>query len=262
MTDLLDEDTTSGTPAALLGRDLDPVPRAASWAAATTQGMNRANNQDAFAQLGSVFAVADGMGGLADGRRAAELAVSAVVHGWQHFATATDVRNLFLSINHQVLGLAEIAGERVGTTLVSAHVEAGRVTIASVGDSRAYRLRRGALELLTRDHNLRGELLSAGISPSAEEVKGPLRSLTSYLGQEPQGLQIDVRSVGIVRGDRLLLCSDGVHGAFSHGDLSRIVSDGTPHECTQRLASANKAPGNDDATAVVVDISTPEDIWK
>lgn len=261
MRDLLDDDTTSAGPMALLAEEFSPVARVTSWAAATVQGANRTNNQDAFGQLGSVFAVADGMGGLADGRAAAELAVRQMAHGWKSQATADDIRQFIHHINRQVLDLATAAGQRVGTTLVAALVAEGRATIVSVGDSRVYRLRRGALELLTRDHNLRGELLDAGISPTAEEVRGPLRALTSFLGQPGEELQVDVRSIAMVPGDRLLLCSDGVHGAFSHRDLSRIVGAGTPHECAQMLAPSTGPVGMDDATAIIVEVANYEDIY-
>jgi len=254
--DTFDEDSTSGTPMALIERDR----LVANWAAATTQGLKRSNNQDAFGQSDSVFAVADGMGGLSHGRRAADMAVQAVVDGWSAPGDA-DIRDLVGDASEMVRSLMASTETRIGTTMVAVRVEESRATVVHAGDSRAYRLRGGSLELVTRDHNLRGEMLAAGIPPSAQDVAGPMRALTSFVGLRREELRVDVRSFSLLPGDRILLCTDGVHGVFSHAELTAAVAHGSPHECAQRLASARTSTGADDATALLIEIRGSDDLW-
>lgn len=258
--DTFDDDSTSGRLSDLVARDSGPRRFLTNWAASTAQGQRRTRNQDAFNQRGPVFAVADGMGGLAHGREAADTAVRMIIDRWQEFLPAPELRTLVADVNREILTLSDADGSSAGTTLVAVRVMHGQITIASIGDSRAYRLRNGTLELLTRDHNLRSELLDAGIRPSMEDVDGPLRALTSYLGQPASELALDVRSISVAVGDRLLLCSDGVHGRFAHADLRNLLEAGTPHDAAQTLASSGGRVGADDATAVVIDLVDPQEL--
>jgi len=128
-----------------------------------------------------------------------------------------------------------------------------QATVVHVGDSRIYRIRGSHAELLTRDQNLRSELLAAGIIPGTARSPGPLRALTSHLGKPNHELQIDVRSVSLLAGDRLVLCTDGVFDEMSHGELSGRVSSGTATTAANRLTALL---AGDDATAIVIDIGS------
>jgi len=133
-----------------------------------------------------------------------------------------------------------------------------QATIIHVGDSRIYRIRDDQAELLTRDHNLRAELLSAGIVPKSTPTFGPLRALTSYLGMLNEDLHVDVRSVALREGDLLVLCTDGVFDDRSHGDFtSRLIaySKLSAAEVAEAL-TAGVQP--DDATAVALFIGTAD----
>src|SRR5205085_282237 len=102
---------------------------------------------------------------------------------------------------------AEEAG--MGTTLTAMYVGAEEVSIAHVGDSRAYRLRDGALERLTDDHSLVDELIREGRLTPEEALEHPQRSvITRALGNESD-VEVDTRSVSGRSGDIYLLCSDG-----------------------------------------------------
>jgi len=250
---VLEDDSTSDTPRLLIDQ---PGPQnlvVVDWAVLSVQGRQRLRNEDAWAQGGPVFAVADGMGGLANGNQASAVAVNAVLRYW----TVRDVpsaEKVVRAANAEVRAAAGGASGEVpasGTTLSALRIGNDKALAVHVGDSRVYRVRRSQAELLTRDHNLRSELLATGIVPKSVQSLGPLRALTSYLGMPDQDLQIDVRSVGLRPGDRILLCTDGVFGEISHRQLAELAGVGDAALAAQSLIAV---AGADDATAMVVDI--------
>jgi len=250
MIDLLDEDdSTTGSPRALIDQ---PGPQSlivADWAAESVQGRQRLCNEDSWRQLGPVFVVADGMGGLAAGDEASRTATAAMVTEWMATETA-DPASIVREVNRQVRALACDEGES-GCTLSALRIAHDQATVVHVGDSRIYRIRGSHTELLTRDHNLRSELLAAGIIPDKSRQLGPLRALTSYLGKPDHDLQIDVRSVSLRRGDRLVMCSDGVSHDMAPDEFAKRVRGATARVAVEQLTSMH---GTDDATAVVIDI--------
>jgi len=249
--DVLEDDSTTGSPRSLIDR---PGPQnlvVVDWAAGSLQGRRRRRNEDSWKQLGPVFVVADGMGGLSAGDTASAFAVSAVADGW----VATDDINpesVVRAANQKVLA---VAGESdvSGSTLSAIKIAHDQATVVHVGDSRVYRLRSGHAELLTRDHNLRSELMAAGIVPGGTKSLGPLRALTSYLGKSDQDLQVDVRSVSLRHLDRLVLCTDGVFDEMTHSEFTSRAGTDSAAVAASRLTALQ---GSDDATAIVIDIGT------
>lgn len=244
----LDDDSTATSPRALLDR---PGPRGlivADWAAATEQGRSRARNEDSWRQLGPIFALADGMGGLDDGNVASLAAVNAAVENWlaAEDRPPTDVA---YAANDAVRA-SKAPDIESGSTLSALRIARDQATVVNVGDSRVYRIRGQHAELITRDHNLRAELLAAGISPQSGLPFGPLGALTSHLGMDPARLQIDVRSVTLHAGDRIILCSDGVH-SMTHSQFMQRAIGADARSAAERLTTAG---GHDDATVIVVDI--------
>lgn len=253
MIDILEDDSTTGSPRALI--DL-PGPQnlvVTDWAAASVQGRQRVRNEDSWRQLGPVFVVADGMGGLVDGHRASKIAADAVAMGW--LQPALDNPALVVrDANDRVRAMTTGAGES-GCTLSAVRISQDQATVMHVGDSRVYRIRDDHAELLTRDHNIRTELLAAGIKPGRARQLGPLSALTSYLGKDGHELQIDVRSVSLRAGDRLVVCTDGVYGELSHSEFSARARTGPASMAADRLTALM---GSDDATAVILDIGTDQ----
>jgi serine/threonine protein phosphatase PrpC len=145
-----------------------------------------------------------------------------------------------------------VEGDERGCTLTALRISHDQATIVHIGDSRAYRVRSGVAELLTRDHNLRSELLAAGIVPGSTSSFGPLRALTSYLGKSHDDLEVDVRSVSLRAGDRLVLCTDGVFGGLRHSELVGRAFGGTATEAAERLTATQ---ASDDATVIVIDVN-------
>ena len=254
--------------------------RVVDWGAATSPGIRRRVNEDAWGNRDETFVVADGMGGRGGGALAARTAVDrflartgrtfpAAAPGGPAAVTATDWRAIVTAVNEEVLRAgAERGVERLGTTLLSAVVGGPLVTLIHLGDSRAYRLTRagapseggasgdGRLDVLTHDHNVRSELLAAGLDVREYRDRGvALHGLTSFIGLEHETLRIDVLAVPVRAGDRLLLCTDGVHRQLDDDQIRHALAAGSSRQAAARLVEgSDQAGGRDNATAVVVQV--------
>ena len=142
----------------------------------------------------------------------------------------------------------------MGTTC-TALVVGDTVTIAHVGDSRAYRSRRGRLEQLTEDHSLVAALVREGrLDPDAAPRDPRRHVITRALGAE-DGIRVDVVTVDRLPGDRFLLCSDGIHGQLDEATIGRVLA-GTSEPgaaADELVALADAAGGEDNATVIVID---------
>ena len=187
--------------------------RVAEQYAGTDTGRQRRANEDSVLAHAPLFVVADGMGGAQAGEVASRLAVDEFRRGLREgdgleSALAQRVREANARIHERSQRRAEQAG--MGTTLTAIHVGPERVSVAHVGDSRAYRLREGQLERLTEDHTLVDELIRQGRLSPEEASEHPQRSvITRALGPEAV-VDVDTASVEGQAGDVYLLCSDGL----------------------------------------------------
>lgn len=146
----------------------------------------------------------------------------------------------------------------MGTTVVGILVASsnGRVFIGHVGDSRCYRVRDGAIELLTQDHSLVNEYMRA--MPELTEKQReelPRNVITRALGMT-EGVMVDLSSDGIRPGDRFVLCSDGLSGMIADADILDVLTRyGDPDAaCAELIRRANAHGGEDNITAVVIKI--------
>jgi PPM family protein phosphatase len=142
------------------------------------------------------------------------------------------------------------------TTVVAAVITGSRAMIAHLGDSRAYLFRDKKLERLTSDHSLIQALIDAGQVAIEDADKHPARLVvTRYVAMDPPALP-DVTTVDLHAGDRILICSDGLHGVVDGANLAQILgAHGDPAEaCDALIEAANEAGGPDNITAVVIDI--------
>ncbi len=212
--------------------------------------------------------VADGAGGMAAGNVASDLTAHAVedtVTGAISKAQADSFNNEHYdewlkaaveTANRLVYVKAQQNKRKMAATLVAAIVVGSQVHIANVGDSRAYLVDEFGLSQITQDHSAAQELLSAGLI-SRDEVKGhPFEHiLTRAIGPEAE-VKPDLYTTRAHRGDRLLLCSDGLTNMVNDDEIWQIVWDApTPQIAAQRLIdAANRAGGKDNITAVVVEI--------
>jgi PPM family protein phosphatase len=233
---------------------------------ATDVGRVRSNNQDQYLIATELFAVADGMGGHAAGEVASLTAVEALkasYHGGSEgLVTAAQQANR--SIFERAQGHPEFHG--MGTTLVAVALvhEDGedRLAVINVGDSRVYLMRQGELEQLTTDHSLVQELVDDGQLTEQEATVHPQRHvLTRALGVDTE-VKVDLLQVLPMKGDRLLLCSDGLVRELTDTQVAGIMRRlADPDEASRELvAAALERGGNDNVTVVIVDVVDDDDL--
>lgn len=236
-------------------------------AALTDTGRKRLRNEDAVVVSAPLFAVADGMGGAKGGQLAAQLAAGVLSDhassGSRALDAETRLRALVTEANRQVFTRAQsdssLAG--MGTTVTAAVVEGDEVSIVQVGDSRAYRLRDGALHRLTEDHSLVAELVRSGRLTEEEAAIHPQRAvITRALGTDPT-IDADVLITDAKPGDVFLLCTDGLTTMVSDGAIEHILLDSkNASSATKALVRAANQAGGDDNVSVVV-FELVEDAW-
>lgn len=245
--------------------------------ASSQQGLARANNEDNFALLDRnggypcVLIVADGMGGHSRGEIASSIAVEYICSridddiarlSEEAVRSAKGESEMLRRLTDMVekanikvyLGsLSEESNHGMGTTLTMVLLTPQRLFMAHVGDSRAYLFRNGRLCRLTNDHTLVQELLQLGQISESESVHHPRRNvLTRSLGM-PDYVEPDVLSHEWAPGDRMLVCSDGLHGCLSDNGIAEVLRrDNTPGDCVEHLMQAAvEAGGGDDITVLV-----------
>ena len=227
---------------------------------ATSIGRMRSNNEDAYLVANPLFAVADGMGGHEAGEIASTLAVDTLRAAKADLTKADNLRALVVQANITVLdaptkGIGRLG---MGTTLTAAVIDNDRLLIAQVGDSRAYLLHDDQLRRLTKDHSYVQELLNSGEITEAESRDHPRRGvITRVLGFESH-TQPDLYELRLAEGDRVLLCSDGLHGMLEDKAIQKVLQDErTAQQCADALVrAANKAGGADNTTVIVIDVMT------
>lgn len=227
---------------------------AVAAAARTTTGLVRADNQDRWGQRDhSWFVVADGMGGHEGG----EVAAETVIEGFlAQFGSNPTWETVMPEVNSEVRRALASAGLGIGGSTVVGLCLTETPTVVHVGDSRAYVMRAGETraDLVTADHNVETELLAAGQSVEWYRSQfGRTDALTRYLGGDGTATPT-VIELTLHEGDRVLLCSDGIHGYMGLGELSGALTASSAVEAADGLiAAALAAGGHDNATAVVVD---------
>jgi serine/threonine protein phosphatase PrpC len=231
--------------------------RVAEQYAATDTGRQRRANEDALLSRSPLFVVADGMGGAQAGEVASQLAVESFKGGLgDSVEPETALADLTRAANSRIHELSHSNTERagMGTTLTAMYVGERDVSIAHVGDSRAYCLRDGELIRLTDDHSLVDELLRQGRLTPEEAEEHPQRSvITRALG--PEGtVEVDTRSFRARAGDVYLLCSDGLTTMVSEAQLAQVLRDHAHlRDAGEALiAAANAAGGRDNITVLLV----------
>ena len=224
---------------------------------ATDLGKVREGNEDSYLMDPPLllYAVADGMGGHRGGEVASRLALE-TVESLARAGTGTLAEQVH-EANRTVFERSQrdrrVTG--MGTTLTAAMIFDDAVHLAHVGDSRAYLLRAGAFRQLTEDHTLVARMVKAGeISAGEAEVHPHRNVLTRALGTEPD-VEVDEGRVGLMDGDRLLLCSDGLFGMVTEDQIQAILeTEPDPQHAADRLVrAANRAGGIDNITALVLD---------
>ncbi|HNI33871.1 MAG TPA: Stp1/IreP family PP2C-type Ser/Thr phosphatase [Microthrixaceae bacterium] len=224
----------------------------------TDVGQVRALNEDGLLVTASLFAVADGMGG----HRGGEVASARALAAFETAATEPRLETLMRAVQaantdvyEHARSTPELAG--MGTTLCAlAPLDAHRVAIVNVGDSRVYLHRDRELHQISEDHSFVETLVREGRLTRAQADVHPQRNvITRALGIESH-LDVDGWEVVVAAGDRFLLCSDGLFNEVDDLSLERILTEvGDPIAAAGRLVeAANTAGGRDNITCVIVDV--------
>ncbi len=226
-------------------------------------------------EVNYLMVVADGMGGHASGEVASRLAISALVNlgleipDWifkvdeEH---APEIQRRARQVVQQVgsmliqQGRQDSALSGMGSTLTAARSYGRDLLIIHVGDSRAYLLRGGRLQRLTRDHTYAQFLVDTGQLPASDSSLSRLRHiLTNALGGSVEKVQVDVDLLCLEDGDRLLLCSDGLTDAVDDGAIAATLAEAAPsgETCQRLLQLALDGGGRDNITVIVAAFGFP-----
>jgi serine/threonine protein phosphatase PrpC len=244
----------------------------------TEKGLARRTNEDSYliiddktktdydtVRRGTMFAVADGMGGQKGGAIASKMACKGLSDYYRRRMAADELLNprMKLGLLEKIINAAhdkiQKYGERnkpyahMGTTLSVLVLTDNLVLVAHVGDSRIYRMRSDNLEQLTEDHTMAQLSVEMGYLKLQDGTKHPLRHLLTQAVGEGMD-EIQTRTEELEAGDRFLLCTDGLHGVVANDDIRKIltlngVEDGV---CNRLVETALANGGRDDMTAIVV----------
>ena len=234
---------------------------------ASDTGLVRSVNQDLAIETGTLFAVADGMGGHAGGEVAARLAVDTLTVAFGSKPTGAGLSEAVSEANRVVFEHShdnpDLRG--MGTTMTAAALvnEDGRDVIAlvNVGDSRSYRFHDGQLAQITVDHSLAEEMVRSGEISESEAAVHPHRHiLTRALGVS-EDVVVDLWRIQPSRGDRFLLCSDGLTNELEQPQIAEVLATvPDPQVAADLLVRAARTHGgSDNITVVVVDVVVGED---
>ena len=250
-------------------------------------GRVRSNNEDSFffTQLGSglenfiaaeaadadarwIFIVADGMGGGQAGEVASQMTVELVAKNVAEPLSSRrvlDQDNFVKAITRAVEKTNQTVFQEsqsnknlrgMGTTLTAAVVAGGTLTVAQLGDSRAYLLRDGVIRQLTQDQSLVAQLVAAGKITPEEAKTHPRRNvILQAVGVQPK-VDVAITSTRLQRDDQMVLCSDGLWGKVETEEIKEFVERFSPQEaCENLIGLANERGGEDNITVVVATFS-------
>jgi protein phosphatase len=230
--------------------------RIVEHAGRTDVGRQRSANEDDFVLAPPFFAVADGMGGAKAGEVASAMATE-VFEGESDSGepAETQLARILREANRRIydLAVADESHRGMGTTLTAAKVTGDDISLGHVGDSRAYRMRDGELEQLTKDHSLVAELERSGQITAEAAEHHPQRSIiTRALGPEPE-VEVDTYTIAGREEDLFLLCSDGLTSMISDEEIGSILrsADTLDGAADTLVRAANQSGGKDNITVVL-----------
>lgn len=231
--------------------------------ALTDVGVVREINEDRYhaAEADGIWAVADGMGGMARGDWAAAAVIDAIAAApaTGDFDTATlAVAEAIRAANTRIIAESAARGAQMGSTIVALAIRDRQFGVLWTGDSRAYLLRGDALHRLTRDHSQVQELIDSGVITAEAAATHPLRHvLTRAVGiDEPVG--IDLVSDKVLPGDVFLLCSDGLHGVIGEDEIAAYLRNVDSDDIAAAMvARCIERGAPDNVTLIAVAASEP-----
>ncbi|MGF1582198.1 MAG: PP2C family protein-serine/threonine phosphatase [Gemmataceae bacterium] len=288
----------------------NPYPKSAAirieFGAASHVGLVRENNEDAYLihstnrtwekiatnlpddelpnryeERGYILMVADGMGGVAGGERASNLAIRTCVNlcldavKWTLKLDDPTVRDeeiregieralgYFRQIDRTVAEDARVHPEYegMGTTLTVCYSVGADLFVFHVGDSRCYLLRNGKFTQLTHDHTIAQELADIGVIDAEEAAQHRLRHvLTKSIGSRAGRIEAEVQQLRLYNGDRIMMCSDGLTDMVTDEAITTVLTQtqSSQQACDQLIQCALDAGGKDNVTVLVAGYTIPE----
>jgi protein phosphatase len=233
-----------------------------------TRSLMEGDREQTVAERGTVMGVCDGMGGAAAGEVASQLAVDII---YEKLANA-DPPKSHDDLARRLVHAVEEAGIRIfnearadrtrrgmGTTSTIATLLDARLFVAQVGDSRAYVLRAGKLTQVSRDQSLVNQLIEAGQLTEEEAETFEHNNIILQALGTAETVQVDLTFVDLCKGDRLLLCSDGLSGMVRADEIREVLSTARePFDACRELTDrANRAGGHDNITVIVAEFDGP-----
>jgi PPM family protein phosphatase len=236
----------------------------------TDVGVKRTNNEDNYLinEEMQLFVVCDGMGGHVGGEFASAIAVNTVeeVISAMEFQPEGDPGDNKVDVIREKLRYAvRLAGKRIyekaleepeykgmGTTCLALLVASGNAYLAHVGDSRGYLVREGRIEQLTEDHSLVNEKIKAGLITPEQAKTHKLKNLITRSLGYMEDVEVDLQVKAIRRGDRYVLCSDGLSNLLDTGEIGEAVLEFGPQESARRLIQMACDRGGDDNITTIV----------
>lgn len=214
-----------------------------------------------------LYAVADGMGGHSAGEVASGTSINMITQCALTLDPLLPVspedRQKWLketveAANKAVYDLRKSAGTDMGSTLVAVLLDGVQATLAHVGDSRIYCINPQKIEQLTTDHSLVERLVNSGQITREEARYHPQRNVVFRTIGDKLNVEVETSTHALTPGDQLLLCSDGLTGMLEDRTIQKIILDAaSPQDACERLISAaNAAGGEDNITAIVIQIET------
>jgi protein phosphatase len=213
---------------------------------------------------GWFFAVADGVGGHDRGEVASQAAIECVLDGFRRAAAGEShsslLARLVQSANTEVVDAGHAAAVNMATTIVACALRFDRATVAHVGDSRCYLIRRGQAAQLTRDHTVANDQFRIGVLSAADLQEAETRHILSRSIGSELTVKADIGEHQVFAGDILLLCSDGLHGSISGSEMAAILGpDAELKAAAQQLVNiANERDGGDNISALIIRIRNVE----
>ena len=255
-------------------------------AAKTDVGKVRTNNEDAFVvadlnrgdpasvdaapgdfdvvERGVLMAVSDGMGGEQAGEVASALVVETLRKAMLEEGLDTEesnsaitkaIESAVVKANEEVFAAAKDPGKRgMGATLTAVYIQRGMAYIAEIGDSRAYLIRGRRCRQMTKDQSFVQLLLDSGAISEEEAKNYPHKNIILQAIGQQKVLNTAVGKLELRRGDRLLLCSDGLSNKVTPEEMREVVCDATSltNACAKLISLANERGGDDNITVICV----------
>jgi PPM family protein phosphatase len=233
--------------------------------AQTEAGNVRDRNEDLvhFGPLGDeggdtfVLAVADGMGGYDRGDIASRIAIDSLLDRLQTLDTedsALILKQAYRRANEEIYegGVSQGEDNMMGTTLVAGLLRGSELSLANVGDSRAYLLRAGGLTQITQDHSLIAEQVRMGVLTAEEARTSQHRNIITRALGHRERVDVDVFELTLLPEDRLMISTDGVHDYVEAEDIRETLQELPPDEAPRALIDLALANGSTDNLTVLV----------